>query len=131
MKPPPRPPTPCTPAGRQARDPGAGRTDQTAALPKQPARRAGPRTTKLHPSTPPTASSPPQPPRADGQSPASSSPRQPHSRSDRAATARPQPGFSVRIIHLSGAEGAKLQTVQAHAIREVLQWLHDHPAQTH
>ena len=63
--------------------------------------------------------------------PASSSHHRPHSHQAHAATARPRPRFCVRIIHVSGAEGAKLQAIQAHAIREVLQWLHDHPAQTH
>src|SRR6266498_1009605 len=121
--------TSCTPADRRAYDPGASHGHQTATPPKQPASRDGPRTSELHPPTPTTASPPPQPP-PDGHSPASSPARQPHLRSGRAATPRPRPGFSVQIIHRSGAEGAKLQTVQAHAIREVLQWLQDHPAET-
>ena len=67
---------------------------------------------------------------ADCRYPASSSAHRPHSHRAHAAITRPRPRFSVRIIYVSGAEGAKLQAVQARAIREVLQWLHDHPAQT-
>ncbi len=63
--------------------------------------------------------------------PPSSSAHRPHSHQAHAAITRPRPRFSVRIIHVSGGEGAKLQAVQARAIREVLQWLHDHHAQTH
>ncbi len=44
--------------------------------------------------------------------------------------ARPQPGFSSRIIRVGGIEGAKLEAIQTRAIREVLEWLQDHPPTT-
>ncbi len=36
------------------------------------------------------------------------------------------PGFTFEIRYVSGAEGERLEAVQLDAIREVLQWLHEH-----
>ena len=36
------------------------------------------------------------------------------------------PGFTFEIRYVGGAEGERLEAVQLDAIREVLQWLHEH-----
>lgn len=117
------------PAGQQARGHHPDRNGQPARQSPRPARRSGPRTTTLHPPAPPPATPQPQPQRPRNSGAPAPAP-QPRSRPRRPATTRPRPGFSLKIIHIGGTDGAQLDAVQAAAIREVLQWLRDHPAQT-
>lgn len=39
----------------------------------------------------------------------------------------PLPGFTVKIVCVGGPKGAKLESIQLQAIREVLQWLNNNP----